>query len=96
MLPIVIDISFSLPEAIKAMLEARIRQILREPPKSLFYVRVTKLLPGAVSDVPVDFVCSVTLCAVGGVPMSGEREFLLYRRPTDPGELSLRYVAKKI
>ena len=95
MQPVVIDISFSLLEAIRALLEERVRQILREPPKDLFYVKVTKLIHDVISDVPVDFVCKVTLCAIGGVPMMEQREFILYRRPKSPGKLDLRYVAKR-
>ena len=94
MQPVVIDISFSLPKAIRALLEERIRQILREPPKNLFYVKVTKLLHDVISDVPVDFVCSITLCAIGGIPILEEREFLLYRCPIEPGKLSLRYIVR--
>lgn len=95
MLPVVVDISFPVPATIRMMVERRIKEILCEPPKNLFLVRVTELPSAFMADVLFDFACRVTLCAIGAVPIQGEPEFILYRKPGQPDVLLIRHIAKK-
>lgn len=94
MQPLIIDIAFEMPEAIKVSLESRIRQMVAEPPGNLFFVQVKIASNSLVPVRVIGQVYRVTFCGVGGKALTGEREYLLFQ--TEQNEpLRLQYIQKQ-
>ncbi len=91
---LVIDIAFEMSEAIKVLVEKRIRQIVDDPPMNLFFVQVKIVADSLVEVRVVGRVYRVTLCGVGGRALSDEKEFLLFQTAQDE-PLRLQYIQKK-
>ncbi len=92
---LIIDIAFSLPEDIQTSLERKIRQIVCEPPKTLFFVQVRIVDTSVVGESVFGNVYRITLCGLGGVPLTEEKEFLLYQVQPGTSSFLLRYVVKR-
>ncbi len=91
---LIIDIAFPMSKTIKDLVERRIKQLVFEPPANLFFVQVKITSASVVEGRIVGEVYRVTLCGVGGKPLVGEKEFLLFQ--TEHNEpLQLQYIQKQ-
>jgi hypothetical protein len=81
-------------ETVKDLVESRIKQLVFEPPANLFFVQVKITSSSIVEGRVVGEVYRVTLCGVGGKPLVGEKEFLLFQTGQEE-PLRLQYITKK-
>ncbi len=94
LLPLIIDVDFTLEEDDMQELRRRINQIVAEPSAELFFVQVRiQPAPSSIGSVYGNLY-RVTLCGVGGRRLSKEREFFLYRKEI-AAPLLLQYIARK-
>jgi hypothetical protein len=82
-----IDFKSDIPASLQPALAERIRKIYVEPPKDIMVVLVTMVALSQLRAVNADFACRVIACGVGGVPLSLEWSFILYRKPEKPDVL---------